>query len=72
MAVGKSGEKANRDQVAEVVAVHANHPYGAERRMGLGRCVECHMPKIATSAIPYDIRSHTFEAISPAMVKWPA
>lgn len=58
-------QEANRDQVTKVVAVHNNHPYGAERRMGLGRCVECHMPKVARSAIDYDIRSHTFEAIPP-------
>lgn len=58
-------QEANRDAVARVVSAHANHPYGPERIMGLARCVDCHMPKIATSAVPYDIRSHVFEAIPP-------
>ncbi len=58
-------QEANRDQVAKVAGAHGNHPYGPERSMGLVRCVECHMPKVAKSAINYDIRSHVFEAISP-------
>ncbi len=58
-------DEENSDFIAKTVSTHANHPYAPERSMGLDRCVECHMPKIAKSAINYDIRSHTFEAISP-------
>jgi len=57
--------EANRDAIEKVVKGHTNHPWGAERNMGLSRCVTCHMPKIATSAVPYDIRSHVFDAIPP-------
>lgn len=56
---------ANRDAIAEVVSVHSNHPFAPERRIGLSRCVLCHMPKIANSAVDYDIASHSFEAIPP-------
>ena len=51
--------------IGAIVSAHSNHPYGPERVMGLSNCVDCHMPKIAKSAINYDIRSHTFEAIPP-------
>jgi hypothetical protein len=56
----------NLDHIANVVAEHTNHPYAPERSMGLARCSKCHMPKIAKSAINYDIHSHTFEPIAPA------
>lgn len=60
------GEPANRDAVVRVVTAHSNHPYGAERSMGLGRCVECHMPVTFGGYRPtLTGRSHTFEAISP-------
>ncbi len=55
----------NELEIGGVVSEHTNHPYGPERSMGLSRCTQCHMPKIATSAVPYDIGSHTFEAIPP-------
>jgi hypothetical protein len=55
----------NADEIGMVVAGHTNHPYGPDRKMGLGRCSKCHMPKVAKSAINYDIHSHTFEAIPP-------
>ena len=55
----------NRDKIAKVVRAHTNHPYEPERQLGLSRCIECHMPKVAKSAVPYDIRSHTFEPIPP-------
>lgn len=58
-------EEENLDLVAKVVSAHSKHPYAPERRMGLARCVDCHMPTIAKSAINYDIRSHVFEAIPP-------
>jgi hypothetical protein len=31
----------------------------------VGRCSRCHMPKVAQSAVPYDIHAHTFEVIEP-------
>jgi hypothetical protein len=55
----------NLDHIGNVVAAHSNHPYAPERSMGLSRCSKCHMPKIAKSAINYDIHGHTFEAIAP-------
>jgi hypothetical protein len=55
----------NRAEIGEVVEAHSHHPYGPERQMGLSRCSGCHMPTTAKTAINYDVRSHTFEAISP-------
>jgi hypothetical protein len=55
----------NIQHIGAVVADHSFHPYGPERSMGLSRCSKCHMPKIAKSAINYDIHSHTFEPIAP-------
>jgi len=55
----------NTDAIAKSVVAHTNHPYAPTRSMGLSRCSKCHMPKVAKSAINYDIHSHTFEAISP-------
>lgn len=48
----------------EAITKHTQHEYEPEK--GESRCIECHMPKVAKSAVPYDIRSHTFEFISPA------
>ncbi|MBI3693835.1 MAG: hypothetical protein HY238_03210 [Acidobacteria bacterium] len=56
---------ANRPKIALVVEAHTHHPYEPERRMGLSRCTECHMAKMAASAVPYDIASHTFKVASP-------
>jgi hypothetical protein len=33
----------NVTAIGAVVAAHANHPYGPDRAMGLGNCVDCHM-----------------------------
>ncbi len=55
----------NREKIGAVVAGHSRHPFYPERRMGLSRCSSCHMPKIAQSAVEYDIHSHSFEAIPP-------
>jgi hypothetical protein len=55
----------NRDAIAKVVSEHTHHPFAPERSMGLSRCSKCHNPKIAKSAIHYDVHSHTFEAIPP-------
>lgn len=55
----------NVGHIGEVVSAHAHHPYGPDRAMGLARCSTCHMPKVATTAVAYDIHSHTFEPIAP-------
>lgn len=52
------------DTVEDVVGAHTNHPYAPERRLGLSRCVECHMPTTGGRG-RLTLRSHTFEAISP-------
>ncbi len=57
--------EANRDAIAKVVSAHTHHPYAPEREMGLSRCTKCHMPKVAKSAVYFDIHSHTFEPIPP-------
>lgn len=57
--------EANRSGIGEIVSAHTHHPFAPERAMGLSRCTECHNPKVAKSAVNYDIRSHTFGAISP-------
>jgi hypothetical protein len=52
------------DQVENVVSAHSHHPYAPERRLGLSRCVKCHMPPMSgfgTLSTP----SHTFEPVSP-------
>ncbi len=54
----------NIDAIAAVVQKHTKHPYDPENS-GASRCSKCHMPKIAKSAVSYDIHSHTFETISP-------
>ncbi len=50
-----------------IITAHSNHPYAPERMMGLSNCVDCHMPFTAKSAINYDVRSHTFEALAPTL-----
>ncbi|NOY06450.1 MAG: T9SS type A sorting domain-containing protein [Chlorobi bacterium] len=59
----------NETAIAAIISKHTNHSYDPENKNSTGgasRCSKCHMPKIAKSAIAYDIHSHTFEAISPA------
>jgi hypothetical protein len=53
----------NRDAFASVTSAHTNHPYNPEGGMGLSRCTECHMAKMAASGDPYDMSSHTFEVV---------
>jgi Formate-dependent nitrite reductase, periplasmic cytochrome c552 subunit len=55
----------NVDAIAKVVSQHTHHPYAPERKVGLSRCIKCHMPKVAKSAVKWDIHSHTFEVIPP-------
>jgi len=55
----------NRPLIATVVEAHTHHGYEPERRMGLSRCTECHMAKVAASGAPYDIATHTFKVVSP-------
>jgi len=59
----------NKAAIEEIVRKHTNHTYDPENETGTNgasRCSKCHNPKIAKSAIAYDIHSHTFEPISPA------
>jgi predicted CXXCH cytochrome family protein len=37
--------------------IHGIHSFGG--------CIGCHMPKVAKSAVPYDIHSHTLDIIEP-------
>ncbi len=58
----------NEAQIAALAQRHTNHSWDPENQNGTNgasRCIKCHMPKIAKSAIEYDIHSHTFEPISP-------
>jgi len=52
------------NDIAPIVSTHTHHPYDPEGT-GASRCSKCHNPKMAKSAIAYDIHSHTFEVISP-------
>jgi hypothetical protein len=59
---------ANLDTIATVVSTHTHHPYDPENNDetgGSSRCIKCHLPKVANSAVNYDIHSHTFEPIPP-------
>lgn len=58
----------NVDNIGAVVSEHTNHPYDPEGS-GASRCVDCHMATVAKSAVPYDIHTHTFEAIAPQKTK---
>jgi hypothetical protein len=55
----------NVGAIAAVVSEHSRHPYNPNGSLGLGRCTECHMAKMAASGDPYDMHSHTFEVVSP-------
>ncbi|NOY60247.1 MAG: T9SS type A sorting domain-containing protein [Calditrichaeota bacterium] len=55
----------HKDDIAAVVSKHSRHTYDPDG-IGASRCSKCHNPKVAKSAVAYDIHSHTFEAISPA------
>jgi hypothetical protein len=57
--------QANWSTIAGVVSEHTKHPYSPQAGLGLSRCTECHMAKMAASGDPYDISSHTFEAVAP-------
>lgn len=58
----------NLAAIGAVVNKHTGHelyfPMG-EGFTAVGRCSKCHMPKVAKSAVPYDIHSHTFRVIEP-------
>lgn len=58
--------QANRDVIARVVSKHTFHSYRPEGPSGLSRCTECHMANMASSAIPNDISSHTFDVVPPS------
>ncbi len=56
----------NKEAIGQVVSAHSKHLYNPEGKIGLSRCSKCHLPNVATSAITYDIHSHTFHVIEPA------
>lgn len=57
--------EANRSQIGMVTSAHTRHLYNPEGRLGLSRCVDCHMAKMASSGDAYDMSSHTFEVVPP-------
>ena len=57
---------ANRSMIAKVVGEHSKHTYDPEGKLGLSRCTECHMARMAASGDPYDMASHTFEVVPAA------
>lgn len=54
----------NVDGIGAIVSEHSNHDYDPEVS-GNSRCTKCHNPKVAKSAVAYDIHAHTFEPIPP-------
>src|SRR5262249_50924765 len=44
------------------IAEHTHHKEGSPGN----ECVECHMPKIATTLADVNVRSHTFRFVGPA------
>ncbi len=58
----------NIDAIGNIVKKHSNHDYDPVGS-GESRCSKCHMPKLAKSAIAYDIHSHTFEPTPPQKTK---
>ncbi|MFQ5705976.1 MAG: ammonia-forming cytochrome c nitrite reductase subunit c552 [bacterium] len=55
---------ANLETIKAVVETHTKHPYDPTGT-GASRCTKCHDPKVAKSAIEYDIHSHSFWVMSP-------
>ena len=58
----------NVDGIGAVVSAHTNHDYDPTGS-GESRCSKCHNPKVAKSAVAYDIHAHTFEPIPPQKTK---
>ena len=57
--------QANLASIGRVVSKHTFHPYRPDGPSALSRCTECHMANMASSAIPNDISSHTFDVVPP-------
>jgi len=51
--------------IAASVSSHTRHPYDPTGPLALSRCTKCHNPKVAKSAISYDIHSHSFWVLAP-------
>ena len=58
--------KSDFGPIYNATIAHTRHPYAPEGAIGLSRCTECHMARMAASGDPYDISSHTFEVVPPA------
>ncbi len=54
---------ANSELIESVVTAHTRHRYAPTGEVGLSRCTECHMAKMASSGDAYDMHSHTFEVV---------
>lgn len=58
----------NEAAIGDIVMKHSRHtwdPTNQNSTGGASRCSKCHMPKIAKSAVAYDIHSHTFDPVAP-------
>lgn len=64
---GPSGSAAQRFANDTAVIQHTgdSHVTYSPGTTGKGRCITCHMPATARTAVAWDIRSHTFRVIRP-------
>lgn len=64
---GPLGAAKQRFATAAAMTQHTgdSHTTYAPGTTGAGRCITCHMPYMAKSAVNYDIRSHTFRVSRP-------
>lgn len=64
---GPNGSANQRFATSAAVTQHTgtSHTTYAPGTTGAGRCITCHMPYTAKSAINYDVRSHNFRVIRP-------
>jgi predicted CXXCH cytochrome family protein len=51
--------------VADAAREHSKHSYYQPGVDGAGRCIGCHMPRTAKSAVDRDISAHTFKVVVP-------
>jgi predicted CXXCH cytochrome family protein len=64
---GPSGTAKQRFATNAAVTQHTgdSHTSYAPGTTGAGRCITCHMPFTAKTAVNYDVRSHTFRILRP-------
>lgn len=74
---GPNGDAMNTFADEDAIMEHTRHTpafgiYGAQydpAGTGVGRCSKCHMPKVAKTAIEWDMHGHTFDIITPLVSK---